>query len=132
MENFLPALLIIGAVIYKIYSEYQKEQEKARRRLPKVPPPTPPVISDAEQKMHRRVTESTNPAAIPIPAKKTERSLDIPEVVRKTREERSAEAKLLKKIPSKVVPEIEEKDEVLSFNLREAIIQSAILNRPYQ
>ncbi|PRD52669.1 hypothetical protein [Sphingobacterium gobiense] len=131
MENFLPALLIIGAVIYKIYSEYQKEQEKARRRLPQAPPPTPPVISEAEQKMQRRVTESTTPAHIPIPAKKVERSLGKPEVVRKTREERSADAKLLKKIPSKVVPEIEEKGEV-SFNLREAIIQSAILNRPYQ
>src|SRR5690606_40964057 len=55
MENFLPALLIIGGVIYKIYTEFQKEQEKARQRKPSIPPvpqqqiPTPPSVKPAPQ-----------------------------------------------------------------------------------
>ena len=34
MENFLIPLLIVGAAGYRIYSEYRKEQEKARKRIP--------------------------------------------------------------------------------------------------
>ncbi|MBD1423532.1 hypothetical protein [Sphingobacterium chuzhouense] len=131
MENFLPALLIIGGVIYKIYSEYQKEQEKARRRMPQTPPPpTPPTPS--EQQSQRTVIEPTMSIPIPVPPKKTERTRDMPEEVRKTREKRLADTNHMKKIPTKVEPQIEEKDNAIPFDLREAVIQSAILNRPYQ
>ncbi len=127
MENFLPALLIIGGIIYKIYTEYQKEQEKARRRMPQVPPPTPPVTY--EQQPKPIVIEPTT--FIPIPTKKAERLRDIPKEVKKTTDGRLAEANR-KKAAMKVVPEIEEEDDVVPFDLRQAVIQSAILNRPYQ
>ncbi|MBD1434102.1 hypothetical protein H8B06_14790 [Sphingobacterium sp. DN00404] len=126
MENFLPALLIIGGVIYKIYTEYQKEQEKARRRMPQVPPPTPPVTS--EQRPEPNVIEPT--VSIPTPINKTERLRDIPKEVKKITDERLAEANR-KKAAMKVVPEMEEEDDVVPFDLRKAVIQSAILNRPY-
>lgn len=131
MENFLPALLIIGGVIYKIYSEYQKEQEKARRRMPQVPQPPLPIPS--EQRPQRTVIEPTMSIPIPVPPKKTERSPNISEEVRKMREKRSADANSIKKVVVKPVVNIEsEKEDIISFDLREAVIQSAILNRPYQ
>lgn len=130
MENFLPVLLIIGGVIYKIYSEYQKEQEKARRRMPQVPPPTPPVTS--EQRPQRTVVEPTMSIPIPVPPKKMLRARDMPEEVRKMREKRSAETNSNKKAIVKPVVDLEKTEGTTSFDLREAVIQSAILNRPYQ
>lgn len=133
MENFLPALLIIGGVIYKIYSEYQKEQEKARRRMPQTPPPptpTHPIQSEPQPK--RTVIEPTMSIPIPVPPKKNEHMGDTPVEVRKIREERLIDVTRVKKISPKVAPEIEEKDDVIPFDLREAVIKSAILNRPYQ
>lgn len=129
MENFLPALLIIAGVIYKIYSEYQKEQEKARRRMPQVPPPTPPVPSEQQ----RTVIEPTMSVPIPAPIKKTERVLPMPEEVKKIQEKRLEKANSDKKIIVKPVVNLEKETEgITSFDLRAAIIQSAILNRPYQ
>ncbi|NGM66383.1 hypothetical protein [Sphingobacterium sp. SGR-19] len=131
MENFLPALLIIGGVIYKIYSEYQKEQEKARRRMPQTPPlPTHPIQSEPQPQ--RTVIEPTMSIPIPVAPKKTEQMRDTPLEVRKIKEERLIDVTRVKKISPKVAPEIEEKDDVIPFDLREAVIQSAILNRPYQ
>jgi hypothetical protein len=104
--------LIIGGVIYKIYSEYQKEQEKARRRVPQAPLP---------------------PSTPPVPSQKTERVRAIPEEVRKIQEKRLAEANSNKKIIVKPVVDLEKETErITSFDLRKAVIQSAILNRPYQ
>jgi len=129
MENFLPALLIIGGVIYKIYSEYQKEQEKARRRMPQAPLPTPPLPS--EQPLQRPVIEPTMSIPIPVPPKKRQHTPVIPTEVKATTSEMFAK-KDDKKLLKEITPKIEERHDVVSFDLREAVINAAILNRPYQ
>lgn len=131
MENILPALLIIGGVIYKIYSEYQKEQEKARRRMPQAQQPTPPVSS--KRQSQRTIIEPTMSIPIPVPQKKTAGLPSIPKEVRKIREKRAVDTNSTKKIVVKPLATIEnEKEDIPSFDLREAVLQSAILNRPYQ
>lgn len=130
MENFLPALFIIGAVIYKIYTEYQKEQEKARRRMPQAPQSKPPV--PPEHQPRRTVIEPTTAVPLPIPHQKTKYAPDIPDEVRKLREQKQQKATHAKKIVVELEKEIEsEKEASISFDLREAVIQSAILNKPY-
>lgn len=126
MENFLPALLIVGGVIYKIYSEFRKEQEKARRRVPSIPVPkhipTPPQ------------TVKTSPARIPVPPKvpttSTFKSENLPEEVKKAQQQRKE-----KKLPKIEIetPKLEILAESkVAFDLRQAVIQSVILERPYQ
>lgn len=129
MENFLPALLIIGGVIYKIYAEYQKEQEKARRRMPQVPIPAPPLPS--EQPAQRTVIEPTMSIPIPVPPKKRQSAPVIPTQVKVTTSEAFTE-KDDKKLLKKITPKIEGRNDAVSFDLREAVINAAILNRPYQ
>lgn len=130
MENFLPALLIIGGVIYKIYSEYQKEQEKARRRMPQTPPSSQPQ-EVFEQRPQPPVIEPT--MSVPMPAiPKEEYFRNMPEEARRAKAKREATTNNLKTATPLVVDIEEEKENTTSFDLREAVIQSAILHRPYQ
>lgn len=126
MENFLPALLIIGAAIYKIYQEYQKEQEKARKRTPTATAmPTAPAPRHATQ---------------PVKPMYKQESPQF-ETIKETHANYVAQAKLQQKdirnpLKQEVKPPIIE-DKVENhnrpvFNLREAIIQEAVLRRPYQ
>lgn len=131
MENFLPALLIIGGVIYKIYSEFQKEQEKARRRIPQKQAPLPPTARE-QPPGHTTTTEPV--IATPIPKVISPRDttsfferVDKPQ--KKSDKKRLAVNQ--EKLTVTKTNEVEEKQEVVSFDLREAVIQSAILNRPY-
>ncbi|MGO1244002.1 MAG: hypothetical protein ACTJHT_02025 [Sphingobacterium sp.] len=122
MENFLPALLIIGGVIYKIYSEYKKDQEKARHRNPSRPikttPPSPPK---------RIVPPTLKPTTVQLPNVEEE----ITQKYTKKRFQTESPKRKLQEIPKKVEPEISA-DEAYSFDLRQAVIQSAILDRPYK
>lgn len=130
MENFLPALLIIGGVIYKIYTEYKKEQEKVRRRMPQTPPPQHQEIF--EERPRPPVVEPT--MSIPMPAiPKEEYFRNMPEEARRAKAKRQTTAASVKRTAATplVVDIEEEKGHTTSFNLREAVIQSAILNRPF-
>lgn len=120
MENFLPALLIIGGIVYKIYTEFQKEQEKARQRRPNVPTPERGV---AQQPAPPRPS-----APLPDPVARRAEQAEVPQEVWKEREKRK---KRLQEIPAVKPLEPEEGTAAQpAFDLRQAIIQSAILNRP--
>lgn len=143
MENFLPGLLIIGAIIYKIYSEYKKEQENVRRRMQqnRNPPPSVPPVVFEEQQPRPTVTQPTitpptlsEPVAPPIP--KVEYYVEVPETVKKAREARERNQNRTNSLTKTIVKPVvdldeEEQDGVTSFDLRDAVIQSAILNRPH-
>ena len=126
MENFLPALLIIGGVIYKIYSEFQKEQEKARRRQPHIPVPVPPPAPQT-----KTVTAPLSPKPAPpvIAKRKEERVNDYPEEVQQIRQKRKAEKETKTGLVQIQLEETESNATV--FDLRQAVIQSAILHRPH-
>lgn len=126
MENFLPALLIIGGVIYKIYSEYQKEQEKARRRRPNIPAGVPIPIPVQTKTPPKPAVAKPLPT---IPHQKFENTA-LPDEVKKiqTQREQRKQSKIEIETPKlQVITE-----PTVSFDLRQAIIQSAILERPYQ
>ncbi|WP_207421264.1 hypothetical protein [Desertivirga brevis] len=60
MENFIPFLIGIALFIYKIWSNFTKEQEKARKRSP-----GRPVSSEAKPADHKRGMNTS----IPTPTK---------------------------------------------------------------
>ncbi|WP_437922289.1 hypothetical protein [Sphingobacterium sp. LRF_L2] len=127
MENFLPVLLIVGGAIYKIYSEYKKEQEKARHRKPNIPP-TPPVTTIPPPVM--RETMKAKPA-IPVVKKQSNTKVDLyPEEVARVREQKKTTKSQHKEVPSLELEVLKEQE--MAFDLRQAIIQSAILERPYK
>ena len=129
MENFLIPLLIVGSVIYKIYSEYQKEQEKARKRMPHKPVP---VTQTKQTQTIAIPTKNNNPLPYPQGINSIE---ELPDEVKKMRDWKQQEQREHKKVALQEVSltEVTHEDEhdVPGFNLREAIIQEAILNRKY-
>ncbi|QBQ42306.1 hypothetical protein E2P86_14585 [Sphingobacterium psychroaquaticum] len=130
MENFLPALLIIGGVIYKIYSEYQKEQEKMRKRRPHIPTAEPVAVPIPPPTAKRPIPPTFQKEHPSMVSKKVEQPVkqryDIPEEVNRVREQRQH-----RKIET-VDLEHQQKNKVPEFNLRDAVIQAAILERPYK
>ncbi len=123
MENFLPALLIIGGVIYKIYSEYKKEQEKARRRIPSLPSKNAPSTQNTQP-----IPPIPKPVTVQLPKTEdiTQRYAD--NTVQREGPKKSRGTSLTpKKLELEVLP-----DDSHEFDLRQAIIQTAILERPYK
>lgn len=119
MDNFIPAILIIGGIIYKIYNEFQKEQEAARKRKSSMPKKPIPVPTGVET-----IASAPKLPVNPVPAPSIKQTVPTEVLIaRKRREEQRAQVKR----PMEVI-ELEEKP---VFNLREAVIQSAILERPY-
>ena len=144
MENIIPVLLIVGGLIYKIYQNYQEEMEKARKRQQKIKPATSsssnpvPAPPTHNQKLGRPkpqkivIAPKDQPKTEPIQHIKVEETKkELPAEVIRMREQRQREQ--IKRL------EIEETERVASnekqqidFDLRQAVIQSAILERPYK
>ena len=134
MENLIILIIVIGS-IYKIYQGYKEEQEKAKKRMEQIkrelqnknphqnPIPQTPVLQPVEP-----VSKPTL-----VTHKKEESFENFPtydeleqkrlEINKKLQQERQ-------KQPIKPV-QLEEIDSGY-FNLRKAIIQQAILDRPYK
>lgn len=155
MENILPVLLIVGGLIYKIYQNYQEEMEKAKKRqqgMPKSTAAPKTIVAQPRTKTaKRRETVSPIPPTPepiydrklgrPKPTKIVRRPVELPEKmvlqhevpteVSRMRAQR-AQQKLAKKI--EVVPVAEALAVQQSnphFDLRQAVIHAAILERPY-
>ncbi len=129
MESFLPVLLIIAGVVYKIYTEFQKEQEKARKRQPNKPVPPPMPIPSPVETRRKSTPIPTISKPLPQPPKQVIREA-VPTEVEKLRNKKK-EAQERKKIIGK--PQVEVLPEpALHFDLRLAVIQSVILERPYK
>lgn len=154
MENIIPVLLIVGGLIYKIYQNYQEEMEKARKRqssLPKSAAPKTVVEQRRTMTTKRRDTTVVEPPATrtteydrklgrPKPAKIARKKVEMPEKmvleqevpaeVTRLRAEK-AKQKAIQKIEVVPVAEALPKLEEERFDLRQAVIHAAILQRPY-
>ncbi|MBL1407792.1 hypothetical protein [Sphingobacterium faecale] len=131
MENLVVVLLFVGSIVYKIYSNYKEEMEKSAKRTPQRPTTAP------HQHPHPVVEPYRSPSTPPpIPQKQVNKSTqdfvtksnmiqDIPEEVQRLKEYR-------KKQVAVVAEEVKEEHQPIAFDLRQAVIQSAILERPYQ
>ncbi|MCL7988893.1 hypothetical protein M8998_13160 [Sphingobacterium sp. lm-10] len=153
MENIIPVLLVVGGLIYKIYQNYQEEMEKAKKRQQNMPKSTTPktvVANPRTTTAKRRDTASPTPRTPqptydrtlgrPKPTKIARRPVELPEKmvlqhevpaeVSRMRAQR-AQQKLAKKIEVVPVAEAVAERQQAHFDLRQAVIHAAILERPY-
>lgn len=131
MENLLIVLVFVGSIVYKIYSNYKEEMEKAAKRKPQ----HPTLPQNVEPKTIAKPYQQPS-IPPPIPKKSTTMSQrefvtksnivqDTPEEVQRIKQNRKTQSKPL---TEKVVGE----NQTIQFDLRQAVIQAAILERPYR
>lgn len=128
MDNFIPAIVVIGIIIYRIYNEYQKEQEKAAKRRPIIPVPAAPAKQpDFAAEARGKYTEEREPLSREFANPAVKWFEDVPSEVQRVRT-----AKQLKVTNAPKLVELEDLEPMPAFDLRNAIIQSAILERPFK
>lgn len=152
MENIFIILAIIASVIYKFYENYQKEMEKAAKRKQQQAPPVPPAPTNIPRPIPAPKSQQ-RPAPVPAPP-----PIQIPEIRKPIPRKPITPTPTLRtqpEIPTKLTQahhlKIEREQnkgiEVMivddegtpqntaleiEFDLKTAIIQSAILERPYK
>ncbi len=131
MENLLVVLIFVGSIVYKIYSNYKEEMEKSAKRGPQRPPIAKTQIPSTSARPHQHsstpppIPQMFNPQKQQTIVTKSNTVQDIPEEVQRVKESR-------KKHP-KIESEKEKiGNEPIAFDLRQAVIQAAILERPYK
>lgn len=147
MENLIYILAPIAYFIFQAYQNFQKEQEKARKRNLGVPPQRE-ITSDEEVEIKPIIIKETEAVELKPDYKLTKKEERIkqrreelvyekanptfsndyynPEIV----SERRNANKIKEKKPLQSVNISYEED--YDFDLRDAIIKEAILNRPYK
>lgn len=125
MENFIIILVFIGALIYNLYRNFQKEMEKSKSRRPNVRPQTIPV-----EPIQKPIKEVKNKEIKKQNIEESYRPELLAEVL--AAQEIRRQNKIEKPIPVIHPQDTKSEKSVVDFDLRQAVIQSAILERPYQ
>lgn len=147
MENPIGiVLLIIAGVIYKIYEGYKEEQAKAKKRAerlkkkpqqqqapshrgkprPTLPSPRRPetvVLDYPTTDFPEFQTPAPSPSRPDVPSQQTHQT------PRPSRSDRKRQEKTIEVLETDQIESGSPKK--INFDLREAVIQQAILNRPY-
>ncbi|PVH24881.1 hypothetical protein [Sphingobacterium corticibacter] len=153
MESIIPVLLVVGGLIYKIYQNYQEEMEKARKRQQNLPKKTTPKTVVATPRTSTAKRRETTAPAHPTPQPVYDRQLGRPKptkIVRKPVEmpekmvleqevpvevtrlrAQKAKQKLAHKMELVNVADALPEQQQAHFDLRQAVIHAAILERPY-
>jgi hypothetical protein len=125
MENFIIVLIAIGGLIYNVYKNYQKEMEKSKSRRPNVrPQPVPaPRSQPTIEKIKRKETnikpvERVNQGELPA------------EVI--AAQQRRKQNQVKNPMPAVRIEERGSEKNEVNFDLRQAVIQAVILERPYK
>ncbi len=143
MENpFGIVLLVVAGIIYKIYESYKEEQAKAKKRLEDLKRKQQTVTDYPEfepKKQPERgpapvIREERRPAPVIREERKPEPASELPDEVKRlqTQNQQRRNENLKGKLKRLEPVQIEELDKNEHFDLRKAVIQQAILNRPYQ
>lgn len=125
MENFIIVLIAIAGLIYNVYKNYQKEMEKSKSRRPNVRPqstavpPIKPTIDKVKRK-ETKIKPIERPYQEQLPA----------EVI--AAQQRRRQSQIKNPIPAVRIQEAEIERNTVDFDLRKAVIQAAILERPYK
>lgn len=146
MENPIGIiLLIIAGVIYKVYQGYKEEQAKAKKRMEKLKktvkqrdtifkehpagkPRTSPTLLGKPQPRKRQMPVNDYPEfQTPVPIPSESRTHEYKRPAKRVTSPRGLDRPI--EIKEDPAPEIGSKR--VEFDLRQAIIQQAILNRPY-
>jgi len=132
MDNpIVIGLLIVAGVIYKIYESFKEEQAKAKARMEKLKKqnPTPNTI---EKHPRRPIPQQPMEINKPTSFTKAEKiPREYPDAIERYNRRKVDEKNRKEKLKTTIKPELEVLEENVSFDLRNAIIQQAILNRPY-
>lgn len=120
MENILITLVLVGGLIYNIYNNYKKEMEKTAKRDIRVPaPPTPAQVPPI-------------PKSVPLPPPVTPTPVTVMNSI-PTEVSRMQKYKTEKKSVAQKPLVVEAlAEEVVTFDLRQAVIHTVILERPYK
>lgn len=142
MEKLFPVLIMAAIAAFQFYSNYKKEQEKNEKRKPVAParqapaqqrtvrPPVQRTVAPAmpNTSMHQRNTRETE--------KEHYGSIEhVPEEVLRagqTGKNRRPDRLLRTLEVVELEEEVSAATKKASFNLREAVINAAILERPHQ
>ncbi len=117
MEKVIPILIALAIFAIQAYKKYQEEQVKAAKRKANMPQPLPVEIQEPKSNWIDKYE-----------AEKEARLNPLSEVQRV----QAQKAKKLKAQHAAIQPKLEliELEAPLAFDLKTAIIQEAILNRP--
>ena len=132
MENSLIVLIFIASIIYKIYAEYKKEMEKTAKRTPgKLPKDIPNI--QVQVPVPKATSTVTKPVSNPIDYYNQSNSIrnpfsEMPEEVIRVQNTRMDQ----KTKKASINQPIQDSNQSISFDLRQAVIQAAILERPYK
>ena len=133
MDNpIVIGLLIVAGVIYKIYESFKEEQVKAKLRMEQLKKKQAknqiPVEQRSPQPIADRHIEINNPATL---TKQERIHAEHTDAIEKYNRRKVEEKKRREKLKTAIKPELEILDDGVSFDLRQAVIQQAILNRPH-
>jgi len=132
MDNpIVIGLLIVAGVIYKIYESFKEEQSKAKLRMEKLKKQAQKTINIPElpnKPTHRKDFDFANTNTLSKAERINKENADATE---KYERRKAMAIKQRKELKMQIKPELEILDDQISFDLRQAIIQQAILNRPY-
>jgi hypothetical protein len=124
MENIFGVLVAIAFVIISFVQNYRKEAAKASQRTPhNRPSPAPVQLPNPPAEIRQTVDRK-----VKIP--KMEYKPELPAEVIAAQQRRKSRQESQVKIPTRL-PE-PETTKAFEFDLRQAVIQSAILERPYK
>src|SRR5690606_36785383 len=124
MENIFGVLVAIAFVIISFVQNYRKEAAKASHRTPhNRPSPSPVQLPNPPAEIRLTVDRTVN-------ILKMEYKLELPTEVIAAQQRRKSRQESQVKIPTRL-PE-PETTKAFEFDLRQAVIQSAILERPYK
>ena len=133
METFIPIIIAIVVFAFQAYANYQKEQDKARKRNPAQPPleSLPPLPEDNAKHIQ--------PVPLPAPVTSSatrpefERYSGMVDPVRSTPTRRSHERPLIpQRLAVETETDVQPDMDAETFDLRDAVIKSIILDRPYK
>lgn len=128
MENYIIILIAIASFLYKMYSNYMKEVDEAKKRnYKKLPETNIPTTPNQEQPAYQEVKRHSNPTYDLTNRNIEDNNASIPEEVRKLAEYK----KLTRSNKEKEIINESLDKQPFVFDLRQAVIQNAILERPY-
>ncbi|MGV3764027.1 hypothetical protein [Parapedobacter sp.] len=131
METFITIVIAIAIFGFQAYANYQKEQDKARKRNPA----QPPLPEDNAKYIQHGPAGDSTPAAAPVTSSAAtsefERYSGMMDSSEFTRDEHQRPS-----IPQRLVVDTDTDTQPVllaeEFDLRDAVIKSIILERPYK
>ena len=127
METFIPILIAIVVFAFQAYANYQKEHDKARKRNPA----QPPLPEDNAKHIKPVAVPADTPVSSPTVSSEYAYYSGVVNPVESTRSSRQRPL-----IPQRLAVDtgvdVQSAVDSEEFDLRDAVIKSIILERPYK